>query len=114
MDVPSAEALGIACWLLEHLDVFGIDDAGVDLDGFDAGAADVDGFDGSAVNGCFGRGLGDLFLHLLDLLLHRLGLPKHVAVHHVVWVVVRDLNLIAGAAFKGMPEWWWVSPPCVN
>ena len=100
MDVPSAESLGIACWLLGHLAVFGIDGVGVDLDGFDAGATDADG---SPVNGCFGRGLGDLFLHLLDLLLHRLGLPKHVAVHHVVrgsemWVVVRGLVLLAGDA----------------
>ena len=69
--------------VLEHLDVFRIDDAGADFDGFDAGSTDADG--------CFGCGLGDLILHLSDLLLHRLllhrlGLPKHVAVHHVVRV----------------------------
>ena len=85
MDVPSAEALGISCWLLEHLDVFGIDAAGVDLDGFDAGEPPTTtALTAPPSDGCFGRGLGDLFLHLLDLLLHRLGLPKHVAVHHVV------------------------------
>ena len=68
--------------VLEHLDVVGIDGAGIDLDRLQVAVAGDGGGDHAAAGGAGHLGRRDLGLRLLHRGLHLLHLPQHLLLVH--------------------------------